>query len=192
MHPQRTRQGVVVPEVGSVDHPSGTSRPGSGAAGCKIVQDAPRADDVSIEVMITIHMIADGADRASRWYQDIFGAVERSRIELPDGRLIHVELALSGSALMLADEFPEHQALSPATTGQVSATFYLHVEDVDTVWQRALTGGAEVVRDLAETFWGEREGQITDPFGHRWGLTQHLRDVPIEEMARKAADAFAS
>lgn len=142
--------------------------------------------------MITIHMIVDGADRASRWYQDTFGAVERSRIELPDGRLIHVELELSGSALMLADAFPEHHALSPATTGQVSATFYLHVDDVDTVWQRALAGGAEVVRDLADTFWGEREGQITDPFGHRWGLTQHLRDVPIEEMAQEAADAFAS
>lgn len=142
--------------------------------------------------MITIHMIVDGADRASRWYQHTFGAVERSRIELPDGRLIHVELELSGSALMLADEFPEHHALSPATTGQLSATFYLHVEDVDTVWQRALTGGAEVVRALADTFWGEREGQITDPFGHRWGLTQHQRDVPIEEMTQKAAVAFAS
>lgn len=142
--------------------------------------------------MITIHMIADGADRASRWYQHTFGAVERSRIELPDGRLIHVELELSGSALMLADEFPEHQVLSPATTGEISATFYLAVEDVDTAWQRALTGGAVVVRDLADTFWGEREGQITDPFGHRWGLTQHLRDVPIEEMTRKAAEVFTS
>jgi PhnB protein len=142
--------------------------------------------------MITIHMIVAGADRASRWYQDTFGAVERSRIELADGRLIHVELSLSGSALMLADEFPEHHALSPAATGEISATLYLAVEDVDTVWQRALTGGAVVVRDLADTFWGEREGQITDPFGHRWGLTQHLRDVPIEEMTQMAADFFAS
>jgi uncharacterized glyoxalase superfamily protein PhnB len=129
VHPESTGQGVVVPDVGLVDDP------------CEIVQDRPRADGESIEAMITIHMIADGADRASRWYQDTFGAVERSRIELPDGRLIHVELELSGSALMLADEFPEHNALSPATTGEISATFYLAVEDVDAVWQRALTGG---------------------------------------------------
>src|SRR5262249_39257642 len=101
-------------------------------------------------------------------------------------------LELGGSALMLADEFPEQHALSPARTGQVSATLYLAVEDVESVWQRALAGGAVVVRDLADTFWGERDGQITDPFGHRWGLTHHLRAVSIEEMAQKAAEVFAS
>lgn len=140
--------------------------------------------------MITIHIIANGADNASRGYREVFDAVERSRVELPDGRLIHVELDVGGSAMMLADEFPEHEAFSPATTGHVSATFYLHSDDVDAVWERALGAGATVLRDVTDTFWGEREGQIVDPFGHRWGLTQRLRDVPHDEMAAMAAEEF--
>jgi len=67
---------------------------------------------------------------------------------------------------------------------------YLHVGDIDAVWDRALAAGAAVVRELQDAVWGEREGQITDPFGHRWGLTQHLRDVPADEKARAVANAF--
>ena len=140
--------------------------------------------------MITLHVIVDGADRASAWYREVFGAVERSRIELPDGKLIHVELDLGGSTLMLADEFPDHGALSPATTGHSSAVFYLPVDDVDAVVAGAVAGGATVTREVADTFWGEREGQLIDPFGHRWGITQHLRDVPLAEMAAQAAEVF--
>jgi len=172
-----------VPDLGSVD--------ASFRVGCKIVQDRPQEPAVQIDVVITIHIIVDGADRASRWYQDVFGAVESSRVALPDGRLIHVELDVGGSTMMLADEFPDHEALSPARTGHISATFYLHCDDVEAVWERSLAGGAAVVRDLADTFWGEREGQITDPFGHRWGLTQHVRDVPMAEMTEMAAQAFS-
>ena len=140
--------------------------------------------------MITVHTIVDGAGAASAWYQATFGAVEKSRIVLPGGKLIHVELEIGGSTMTLADEFPDHDAYSPATTGCTSAVFYLHCESVDEVWERAVTGGGTVLRELADTFWGEREGQITDPFGHRWGLTQHLRDVPIDEMTAMAAQVF--
>jgi PhnB protein len=94
------------------------------------------------------------------------------------------------SVVMLADEFPEHEAMSPASTGCISAVLYLQVEDVDAVWERALGGGAQVLRPLADTFWGEREGQLTDPFGHRWGLSQHVRDVSLAEMSQAAAQAF--
>ena len=89
---------------------------------------------------------------------------------------------------MLADEFPDHDALSPASTGHTSAVFYLHCDDVDTTWNRAVGAGAAVLRELADVFWGEREGQIIDPFGHRWGLTQHLHDVPIAEMTAMVVD----
>jgi PhnB protein len=140
--------------------------------------------------MITIHIIVQDAPRAAEWYRTVLGAEERSRITLPDGRLIHLELAFGPSTLMVADEFPEHNALSPKTTGVTSAVFYLQTDDVDELWTRALAGGAEVLRPLADSFWGEREGQIIDPFGHRWGLSQHQRDVPLAEMSQLAAEAF--
>jgi PhnB protein len=142
--------------------------------------------------MITTHIIVAGAARAAQWYTTVLGAEEKSRITLPDGRLLHLELWFGPSVVMVADEFPEHGALSPATTGCTSAVLYLQTSDVDAVWARALEGGATVVRPLADTYWGEREGQIMDPFGHRWGLTQHVRDVSLEEMSRAAAEVFGS
>ena len=120
----------------------------------------------------------------------MFGAEERGRITLPDGRLIELELWFGTSRMMLADEFPEHGALSPKTTGSASAVFYLDTTDVNALWARAVEHGAEVLRPLADWFTGERDGQIVDPFGHRWGLSQHLRDVPQEEVSRASAEFF--
>jgi PhnB protein len=130
----------------------------------------------------TIHLTVDGAARASVWYAEALDAIERNRIALPDGRLIHVELAFGDLTVMLADEFPEMSSWGPLHYGGSYGAIYLHVVDVDPVWSRALDAGATVVRPLADAFWGERDGQILDPFGHRWGLTQRLRDVPIDEM----------
>ena len=140
--------------------------------------------------MITTHIIANGAARAADWYKTVFGAEERGRITLPDGRLIELELWFGSSRMMLADEFPEHNALSPKTTGHASAVFYIQTHDVDGLWARALANGAEVFRPLADWFTGERDGQIVDPFGHRWGLTQRLRVVPREEIEREARKFF--
>jgi PhnB protein len=105
---------------------------------------------------------------------------------------MQVELWFGDSALMLADEFPELGVLSPLSVGGTATVFHLNVDDVDAVWQRAVAAGAEVRQTLADVFWGERYGQITDPFGHRWGLAQHLRDVPREEVAQAAAALFAA
>jgi PhnB protein len=140
--------------------------------------------------MITIHIIVRNAARAAEWYSTVFGAEERGRIILPDGRLIELELWFGSSRMMLSDEFPEHRALSPRTTGGSSAVFYLDTTDVDALWARAAEHGADVLRPLTDWFTGERDGQIVDPFGHRWGLSQHLRDVPREEVSRAAADFF--
>jgi PhnB protein len=139
---------------------------------------------------ITTHIVVAGAAAAAAWYTQVMGAEERSRITLPDGRLIHLELWFGTSVVMAADEMPEHGALSPATTGCTSAVLYLQTGDVDALWARAVGAGAEVVRPLADTLWGEREGQIVDPFGHRWGLSKHVRDVSLDEMSRAAADIF--
>jgi uncharacterized glyoxalase superfamily protein PhnB len=92
---------------------------------------------------------------------------------------------------MLADEFPEMTSFGPRQLDGTYGAIYLHLDDVDRLWDRAVRVGATVVRPLANVFWGERDGQILDPFGHRWGLTQHVRDVSIVEMQKLATEAFS-
>lgn len=138
---------------------------------------------------IANHIIVDDAAGAAAWYETVLGAKERHRLTLPDGRLIDVELAFGSSTVVLADEFPEHGARSPKTTGS-SVVFYIQTDDVDADFERAVANGAVVLRPLADWFNGQRDGQIIDPFGHRWGLTQHVRDVPREEIERAAAAVF--
>ena len=138
-----------------------------------------------------LHLTVDGADRASAWYRSALGARERTRITLPAGKLIHVEVAFGDLTVMLADEFPDLNSFGPTHLGGTYGAIYLRVEDIDTVWERVVGAGATVVRPLADAFWGERDGQFLDPFGHRWGLTQRLREVSPEEMQRLAIAAFA-
>ena len=139
---------------------------------------------------ITPHIVVRGAEQAAEWYVRALGAEERSRVPLPDGRLLSVELRFGDSTVVLADEFPELDVVSPETIGGTAVVLHLASDDVDTLWQRALEAGAEVVHPLADQFWGERQGQIADPFGHRWNLAQPLRKVSPEELARAAAAAF--
>ena len=141
---------------------------------------------------ITPHIVVRDAERAVAWYAQALGAEERSRIPLPGGKLMSVELAFGDSTVMLADEFPEAGVLSPLSVGGTSVVLNISTDDVDALWQRALDAGAEVLHPLADAFWGERHGQITDPFGHRWGLAQHIRDVPHDEVVRAAAEAFGA
>jgi PhnB protein len=141
--------------------------------------------------MITIHIIVHDAAAAADWYSSVLGAREEHRITLADGRLIDLEMRFGQSKVVLADEFPEHEALSPKTTGASSAVFYLATDDVDALVARAVAAGAQLTRAAAEWFTGERDAQITDPFGHRWGLTQHIRDVPRDEIERAAIEAFS-
>jgi PhnB protein len=139
---------------------------------------------------ITPHLVVSDAARAAAWYAEALGAQERGRIEAPGGKLMQVELALGGATVMLADEFPDLGVLSPLSIGGTATVLHLVVDDVDAVWQRAVDGGAEVRQPLGDAFWGERYGQIVDPFGHRWGLAQHVRDVPREEIQRAATELF--
>jgi PhnB protein len=141
---------------------------------------------------ITPHVVVRDAARAVDWYTNVLGAEERLRIPVPDGRLMSVELRFGDSTVMLADEFPEMGIVSPQTLGGTYMALHLLVEDVDGVWQRALDAGAEVFHPLQDSFWGERHGQVIDPFGHRWGLAQHLRDVSRDELVRAAYEMFAT
>lgn len=141
---------------------------------------------------LTPHIVARGADRAAAWYVDALGAEERGRIAVPDGRLMQIELWFDGAQVMLSDEFVELGVVSPETLEGSPVVLHLVVDDVDAVWTRAVAAGAVIRQPLADQVWGERYGQFADPFGHRWGLAQHLRDVPREEVAQAVAALFGT
>ena len=139
---------------------------------------------------ITPHVVVGDAACAAAWYSAVFGAEERSRLEVPGGKLMQVELRFGDSTVMLADEFPDMGVVSPLGIGGTATVLHFSTDDAEGVWRRALDAGAEVRQPLHDAFWGERYGQITDPFGHRWGIAQHVRDVPRSELERAVAEAF--
>ena len=139
---------------------------------------------------ITPHLVVRDAARASQWYREALGAEELDRIEVPGGKLLQVELDFGDALVVLADEFPELGVLSPLSIGGTATVLHLVTHDVDSLWRRAVDAGAEIRQPLGDAFWGERYGQIVDPFGHRWGLAQRVREVSREEVARAAAEIF--
>ena len=139
---------------------------------------------------ITAHLVVGGAARAADWYRDALGATEHGRVEMPNGAFMQIELRFGESTVMIADEFPELGVVSPLTLGGTATVLHLRTDDVDALWERAVSAGAEIRQPLADAFWGERYGQIVDPFGHRWGLAQHQRDVPPEEVAAAVREMF--
>ena len=141
-------------------------------------------------MQLSVHLVVPDASEAAAWYAQAFGAQERSRIPLPGGVVMVVEVDFEGPVVHVASEFPDAGIVSPLTIGGTATVIQLNVDDVDAAWARALHAGATVHHELADTFWGERHGQITDPFGHRWNLAQRIRDVPHDELVAAAARAF--
>jgi PhnB protein len=139
---------------------------------------------------ITPHLVVRGAAQAADWYQQAFGAQVGSRIPVPGGKFIQIELRLGDSTVMLADEFPDMGVLSPLSLGGTYGALHIAADNADTLWERAVAAGATVHQPLQDMFWGDRHGQVIDPFGHRWGISQHLRDVSPEEVALAAAQIF--
>ncbi|MDR2987377.1 MAG: VOC family protein [Nocardiopsaceae bacterium] len=140
---------------------------------------------------LTSHLVTRDPARAAAWYASVLGAKENSRIELPGGQVLTIELQFGDSVLAIGDEFPGMGIVSPLTLGGTYGAIHLAVHDADAAWHRALESGATVFEPLHDAFWGNRTGQFIDPFGHRWAIDQHLRDVPPAEVARLAAEAFA-
>jgi PhnB protein len=141
---------------------------------------------------ITAHLVLNDASKALEFYKNAFGAEIHGVHKTPDGKVMHAELTIGGARLMLADEFPDFYSLSAKTLGNSPVVLNLYVdEDVDSLYNQAVAAGATATMPLANQFWGDRYGQITDPFGHRWALGQHVEDVAPAEMERRAKEAFA-
>ena len=141
---------------------------------------------------IVAHIVVRGAERAAAFYAEAFGAQEVSRIPVPDGRLMSVQLRIADGLLHLADEFPEMGVLAPPSLGGTPVVLALEVDDADAAFARAVAAGAQVRQPLADMFWGDRHAQLDDPFGHRWNISQHLRDVPQDEIVAAAARLFTA
>jgi PhnB protein len=139
---------------------------------------------------LTAHIVVRGADMAAAFYRDAFGAEEVNRIPTPDGRLMSVQLRIDDAILHLADEFKEMGVLAPPSVGGTSVVLALEVPDADDLFSRAVAAGATVRQPIQDVFWGDRHGQIEDPFGHRWNISQHVRDVPHDEIIAAAAEMF--
>jgi PhnB protein len=138
---------------------------------------------------VTPNLIVAGAVRAIDFYQQAFGAEEIMRFPGPDGKIMHAEIRIGDSVIMLADEMVEQNARGPKAIGATSVGFFIYGDNVDASWKRALDAGATAIMPLADQFWGDRSGLIEDPFGHRWWLAQHTQDLTPEEI-RKAAEEF--
>jgi PhnB protein len=139
---------------------------------------------------ITPDLVVRGAAQAADWYQQAFGARVGARIPVPGGKFLQIELRLGDSMVMLADEFPDMGVLSPLSLGGTYGALHIATGNADALWERAVAAGAAVHQPLQDMFWGDRHGQVIDPFGHRWGISQHLHDVPLEEVTRAAAQMF--
>jgi PhnB protein len=131
---------------------------------------------------VTPHLICANAAAAIEFYKKAFNATETSRLPGPGGRLMHASLRIGDSAVMLVDEMPEHGALSPKSLKGSPVAIHLYVEDADAVAAQAVAAGAKTIMPVTDMFWGDRYGQLEDPFGHRWSVATHVRDVTPAEL----------
>src|SRR5260370_10725847 len=136
---------------------------------------------------VTPYLFTDGASAAIDFYTKVFGAAERMRMAGPDGRIGHAELTIGDSVVMLADEHPEMGVIGPKTVGGTPVVLSIYVENVDATVEAALASGATLIEAIEDKFYGDRSGQIEDPFGHRWSVATHVEDIAPEEMAKRAA-----
>jgi PhnB protein len=132
--------------------------------------------------VITPHLICTNAAAAIEFYCKAFGALEESRLPGPDGKLMHASVRINGAPLYLVDEMLEHGALSPQTLKGSPIFIHLQVPDVDAVVAQAVAAGATVTMPVADMFWGDRYGQLTDPFGHRWSIATRKHNLTQEQV----------
>ncbi len=129
---------------------------------------------------LTPHLVVRNAEQALEFYKNAFGAEVLHVAHMPDGKVMHASLRIGDSMLMLNDELPDYGTLSPLSTGGSAVTIHIYTENVDAAFNRALSAGAQVKMPLADQFWGDRYGVVADPFGHKWSLGAHIKDMSPE------------
>lgn len=140
---------------------------------------------------VTPYLAIKDAVKALEFYKKAFGATEKYELIMPDGRLGHGEIGLGDSLIMLADEFPEYGGKAPQTLGGSPVSIHLYVEDVDAFCKKAVAAGATQRKPVMDQFYGDRSGQLEDPFGHLWWVATHKEDVSPEEMQKRVEAMFA-
>ncbi len=139
---------------------------------------------------VTPHLVVKGAAKAIAFYKNAFGAVEHYHMPAPGGTIAHAELQIADSLVYLADEFPQGGAKAPR--GSTSVVMHLYVPDADSACARAVAAGAKVTMPLMDAFWGDRYGQVTDPFGHVWSIATHKQDLTPQQMMKAGEAAMAA
>jgi PhnB protein len=141
---------------------------------------------------VTPSLIVQGAAKALEFYAAVFGATERMRFPGPAGTIVHAEILIGDSVVIIADEDPPRGTNAPPAGGLVGspASLFIYVQDVDAVIARAVELGASLQRPAEDQFYGDRDGYIIDPFGHGWTVASHVEDVTPEELARRMAELF--
>lgn len=138
------------------------------------------------------YLTVDDGRAALDFYKRAFGAREMGIMEAPDGRIAHAALQIGNSALMFSDPFPQFAGKSPKELGGTTNALFLYVDDVDAVVRQAVDTGATILMEPEDQFWGDRMGQITDPFGHIWQIATHVEDVSPEELEVRSKEVFAA
>jgi PhnB protein len=140
---------------------------------------------------VTPYLVVHDAAKAIDFYKRAFDATEVFRMDGPPGKIGHAELKIGDSMIMLGDEMPGSSARSPKSLGGTATGIFLYVKDVDSAFNKAVTAGAKVEMPLADQFWGDRYGKLSDPFGHSWSMATHKEDVAPEEMKKRMQAAMA-
>lgn len=136
---------------------------------------------------LTPHIVCEGASDAIAFYRKAFNAEEMTRLPAPGGKVMHAAIRIGDSVVMLMDDFPEWGSLGPKALKGSPVTLHLYVQDVDAAIKQAVAAGAQVTMPAADMFWGDRYGQVVDPFGHRWSIATHKEDLTPEEIQRNMA-----
>lgn len=133
---------------------------------------------------ITPGLTVKDAKAAIEFYKNAFGATEAEICSAPDGKIMHAEIKIGDSIIMLNDEFPEMGCLSPESLKGTTTSMYVYVENADKIYDQAVKAGAKSTMPVSEMFWGDRMGAVVDPFGHKWSVATHVKDLSKEEMKK--------
>ena len=171
--------------------PKAAARPKSAARRTSAAPKKVQAVPAGYHTVTPYLTVNDGAG-ALEFYKRAFGARETERMPGPGGKLMHAELRIGDSVVMLSDEFPGMSTCkAPKSLGGTTGSIFLYLADVDPAFRKAVEAGCKVLMPLTNMFWGDRFGKLEDPFGNQWTMATHVEDVTPDEMRRRAADAMA-